>query len=130
MRSREGRTSGIIAPDNPRLRPDRRVLEVPLAATLSARDRKHDGVGGHGRNECQHVGVASRRTLARDEGSEVRAMETMIGVGVLLALIGVFWVCFALGVYYFTRTGREGMRIQQMEAERRQQRSPSGGGVE
>jgi hypothetical protein len=37
-------------------------------------------------------------------------METMIGIGVLLAGIGVFWVCFALGVYSFTRTGREGMR--------------------
>jgi hypothetical protein len=50
-------------------------------------------------------------------------METMIGIGVLLAGIGVFWVCFALGVYYFTRTGREGMRIQRMEDERRQQQS-------
>jgi hypothetical protein len=47
-------------------------------------------------------------------------METMIGIGVLLAGIGVLWVCFALGVYYFTRTGREGMRIQRMEEERRQ----------
>lgn len=57
-------------------------------------------------------------------------METMIGVGVLLAGIGVLWLCFALGVYYFTRTGREGMRIQRMEDERRQQRSPGGSGVE
>ena len=39
-------------------------------------------------------------------------METMIGIGVLLAGIGVLWVCFAIGVYFFTRTGREGMRIQ------------------
>ena len=46
-------------------------------------------------------------------------METMIGIGVLLAGIGVFWICFALGIYYFTRTGREGMRIQRMEEERR-----------
>jgi hypothetical protein len=38
-------------------------------------------------------------------------METMIGIRVLLAGIGVFWICFALGIYYFTRTGREGMRI-------------------
>ena len=49
-------------------------------------------------------------------------LETMIGIGVLLAGIGVLWLCFAVGVYYFTRTGREGMRIQRMEDERRQQR--------
>jgi hypothetical protein len=54
------------------------------------------------------------------------AVETMIGVGVLLAGIGVLWVCFALGVYFFTRTGREGMRIQRMEEERRQQQSNGG----
>jgi hypothetical protein len=42
-------------------------------------------------------------------------METMIGIGVLLARIGVFWVSFAVGVYYFTRTGREGMRLQRMK---------------
>ena len=47
----------------------------------------------------------------------------MIGIGVLLVGIGVLWVCFAIGVYYFTRTGREGMRIQRMEDERRQQAS-------
>jgi hypothetical protein len=54
----------------------------------------------------------------------------MIGIGVLLAGIGVFWVCFALGVYYFTRTGREGMRIQRMEEERQQQLSRGGSGAE
>lgn len=48
-------------------------------------------------------------------------METMIGIGVLLAGIGVLWVCFAIGVYFFTQTGREGMRLQRMEAERRAQ---------
>ena len=47
-------------------------------------------------------------------------METMIGIGVLLAGIGVLWLCFAAGVYFFTRTGREGMRIQRMEQERRE----------
>jgi hypothetical protein len=47
----------------------------------------------------------------------------MIGIAVLLVGIGVLWVCFAIGVYYFTRTGREGMRIQRMEDERRQQAS-------
>jgi hypothetical protein len=46
-------------------------------------------------------------------------METMIGIGVLLAGMGVLWVCFAVGVYFFTRTGREGMRIARMEEERR-----------
>lgn len=50
----------------------------------------------------------------------------MIGIGALLTGIGVLWLCFALGVYYFTRTGREGMRIQRMEDERRQHRSPGG----
>lgn len=47
-------------------------------------------------------------------------METMIGIAVLLVGIGVLWLCFALGVFFFTRTGREGMRIQRMEDERRQ----------
>lgn len=54
------------------------------------------------------------------------AVETMIGIGVLLAGIGILWVCFAVGVYYFTRTGREGMRIQSMEAERRRERPREG----
>jgi hypothetical protein len=57
-------------------------------------------------------------------------METMIGIGVLLAGIGVFWVCFALGVYYFTRTGREGMRLQRMEEERRLQLAQGGSAAE
>jgi hypothetical protein len=48
----------------------------------------------------------------------------MIGVAALLVGAGVLWLCFALGVYFFTRTGREGMRIQRMEDERRQQQSP------
>jgi hypothetical protein len=43
----------------------------------------------------------------------------MIGIAVLLVGAGVAWVCFAVGVYYLTRTGREGMRIQRMEDERR-----------
>jgi hypothetical protein len=53
-------------------------------------------------------------------------VETMIGIGVLLAGIGVLWVCFAIGVYFFTRTGREGMRIQSMEADRRREQSREG----
>jgi hypothetical protein len=48
-------------------------------------------------------------------------METMIGVAALILSVGLLWVCFAVGVYFFTRTGREGMRIQRMEDERRQQ---------
>jgi hypothetical protein len=48
-------------------------------------------------------------------------VETMIGIAVLLVGLGVLWLCFAVGVYYLTRTGREGMRIQRMEDERRQQ---------
>lgn len=46
-------------------------------------------------------------------------METMIGIAALLVGIGILWLCFALGVFFFTRTGREGMRIQRMEDERR-----------
>jgi uncharacterized protein (DUF2062 family) len=44
----------------------------------------------------------------------------MIGIAVLLVGAGIAWLCFAVGVYYFTRTGREGMRIQRMEDERRE----------
>lgn len=50
-------------------------------------------------------------------------METMIGIAVLLAGVGVLWLCFAIGVFFLTRTGREGMRIQRMEDERRRQLS-------
>jgi hypothetical protein len=48
-------------------------------------------------------------------------VETMVGIAVLLVGVGVLWVCFALGVYLFTRTGREGIRIKRMEDELRQQ---------
>ena len=48
----------------------------------------------------------------------------MIGIGVLLVGIGILWLCFALGVFFFTRTGREGMRIKRMEDERRERQSP------
>jgi hypothetical protein len=48
-------------------------------------------------------------------------METMIGIAALLVGLGVAWVCFAAGVYLFTRTGREGLRIERMEEERRHQ---------
>jgi hypothetical protein len=51
-------------------------------------------------------------------------METMIGIAVLLAGAGVLWLCFAVGVYFLTRTGREGMRVQRIEDERRQRLSP------
>jgi uncharacterized protein (DUF2062 family) len=47
----------------------------------------------------------------------------MIGIAALLVGAGILWLCFALGVYFFTRTGREGMRIQRMEDERRERRS-------
>ena len=50
-------------------------------------------------------------------------METLIGIAALLVGLGVAWVCFALGVYLFTRTGREGLRIQRMEEERHQHSS-------
>ena len=47
-------------------------------------------------------------------------METMIGIAALLAGIGVLWLCFAMGVYLLTRTGREGVRIQRIEDRRRE----------
>lgn len=46
-------------------------------------------------------------------------LETMIGIAALLVGAGVAWLCFAAGVYFFTRTGREGMRIARMEEEQR-----------
>jgi hypothetical protein len=51
------------------------------------------------------------------------ALETMIGIGVLLVGIGILWVCFAIGIWFFTRTGREGMRIQRMQADRWRQQA-------
>jgi hypothetical protein len=51
-------------------------------------------------------------------------METMIGIAAILVGAGVLWLCFALGVYFFTRTGREGLRIQRLEDERRQRTTP------
>ena len=53
-------------------------------------------------------------------------METMIGIAALMIGAGVLWLCFALGVYFFTRTGREGMRLQQM-AEEQQHLHPTDG---
>jgi uncharacterized protein (DUF2062 family) len=53
-------------------------------------------------------------------------METMIGIAAILVGAGVLWLCFALGVYFFTRTGREGLRIQRLEDERRQRTTPEG----
>jgi hypothetical protein len=64
-------------------------------------------------------GTVGRIALTVDDREEV-AMETMIGIGVLLAGVGVAWICFALGVYFLTRTGREGMRIERMAEERRE----------
>jgi hypothetical protein len=60
-------------------------------------------------------------------------METLIGIGVLLAGAGIGWLCFGVGVYFLTRTGREGMRIarmgeamelERMVNERRQRQAP------
>jgi hypothetical protein len=52
------------------------------------------------------------------------ALETLIGIAALLVGAGVGWLCFAVGVYFLTRTGREGLRIQRMADERRQRLSP------
>ena len=51
-------------------------------------------------------------------------LETMIGIAALLVGAGIAWLCFALGVFFFTRTGREGMRIARMEQERREHLPP------
>lgn len=51
-------------------------------------------------------------------------METMIGIALLVVAGGIAWVCFAFGVFLFTRTGREGMRIAQMDVERPHRSSP------
>jgi hypothetical protein len=59
-------------------------------------------------------------------------METLIGIGVLLVGAGIGWLCFGVGDYFLTRTGREGMRIarmgeamelERMEKERRQRQA-------
>jgi hypothetical protein len=47
-------------------------------------------------------------------------MEILIGIAVLLAGLGVLWLCFAIGVYFLTRTGREGLRIARMEDKRKE----------
>lgn len=47
----------------------------------------------------------------------------MIGIAALLIGVGVSWLCFAIGVYFLTRTGREDMRIQRMADERRHERA-------
>jgi hypothetical protein len=47
----------------------------------------------------------------------------MIGIAALVVGVGIGWLCFAVGVYFLTRTGREGMRIARMEDERRQRLS-------
>lgn len=52
------------------------------------------------------------------------ALETMIGIAVLLVGIGALWVCFAFGVYLFTRTGREGMRIARMADQAKEHGAP------
>jgi uncharacterized protein (DUF2062 family) len=48
----------------------------------------------------------------------------MIGIAALLVGAGIAWLCFAIGVYFFTRSGREGMRIERMEDERRRRVAP------
>jgi hypothetical protein len=56
-------------------------------------------------------------------GEREFVMETLIGIAVLLAGLGVLWLCFAIGVYFLTRTGREGLRIARMEDRRRERLS-------
>lgn len=47
-------------------------------------------------------------------------MEILIGIAVLLVGLGVLWLCFAIGVYYLTQTGREGLKIARMESKRQE----------
>jgi hypothetical protein len=47
----------------------------------------------------------------------------MIGIAALFVVRAFGWLCYCIGVYFLTRTGREGMRIQPMEDERRQRPS-------
>ena len=47
----------------------------------------------------------------------------MIGIAALLVGVGIAWVCFAVGVYFLTRTGREGMRIARLADERQERLS-------
>jgi hypothetical protein len=61
--------------------------------------------------------------ILSDESGGGGALEIMIGIAVLLVGAGVGWLCFAVGVYFLTRTGREGMRIARMAEERRPQPS-------
>jgi hypothetical protein len=44
----------------------------------------------------------------------------MIGIAALFVGLGVAWLCFAIGVWFLTRTGREGMRIARMADERQE----------
>lgn len=64
-------------------------------------------------NPCAHGWEGNAAELAST--NRRFAVETMIGIAALLIGIGVLWVCFAFGVYLFTRTGREGVRIAQEE---------------
>src|SRR5262245_36510118 len=87
-------------------------------------DRRREATrrGDAARALCSEYSRSHSRTLGRPNRRSV--METMIGIAVLLVAAGVLWVCFAYGVYLFTRTGREGMRIQRMEDERRERGRP------
>jgi hypothetical protein len=49
-------------------------------------------------------------------------METLIGIAALFVGLGIAWLCFAIGVYFLTRTGREGMRIGRMAEAMRMER--------
>ena len=49
-------------------------------------------------------------------------METLIGIAALFVGLGIAWLCFAVGVYFLTRTGREGIRIGRMAEAMRMER--------
>jgi hypothetical protein len=49
-------------------------------------------------------------------------METLIGIAALFVGLGIAWLCFAIGVYFLTRTGREGMRIGRIAEAMRMER--------
>ena len=78
----------------------------------------HEG-GGDVHRLCDVVVVGVQQSASDHEAVNARQRQSGCPRRVRLVGIGILWLCFALGVFFFTRTGREGMRIQRMEDERR-----------
>jgi hypothetical protein len=122
-----------VRPVEVRLRPWDAAGEcAPALVVLADNDGRQ--LAPHGLDDCSSLPTVDVRSADRNSlggSGETRdtrrsALETMIGIAAILVGAGVLWLCFALGVYFFTRTGREGLRIQRMEDERRQRVPPEG----